>query len=165
MTVRDGYSPEELSSIVFDEELYPNQIKKLLYTKILTDFQFDVDGEKVNVHKAILAARCDAFHEVFSSGDEDKLKEMATITDVPLKVFKKFITYLYSGKLPYDSFDHAAHLLALAEKFGVADLIEKYGEVLKNHLTDSTAVAVFELANRYNMNHGLVVRAFKFIQK
>lgn len=166
MTLRDaGKVKENSNKIELNDELLLQENKKMLFSMQFTDFEFDVNGEKILAHKAVLAARSDVFGDILRSGDKEKEKEIAKITDVPIAVFKKFLVYVYSEKVPDNSVPYVADFLFLANKYDVPDLTEKCEEILQEQMNDSTSILAFKLAHQYKLEEDLLYDAFRFIQK
>lgn len=137
----------------------------MLFSKQFFDFEFNINGEKLQAHRAILAARSKVFEDIFDSGDKEKEKEIATITDVPFEIFKQFILYVYAEKMPENAMQYVADFLYLSDKFSIADLRQKCEEILVEHINDSTSILAFKLAHRYKLDEDLMFDSFKFIQK
>jgi hypothetical protein len=166
MTLRDdGKAKRNSDKIGLNDDVPLNECKKMLYSKQYFDFEFDVNGQKLGAHKSILSARSEVLEEIFGSGDKEKEKQIATITDVPMDIFKNFLLYVYAEKIPENAMRYVADFLYLADKFGVPDLKQKCEEILEEHINDSTSILAFRLAHRYKLDEDLMFDSFKFIQK
>lgn len=166
MTLRDaGKSKTNKTKIELNDNIALNECKKMLFSKQFFDFEFDINGEKLQAHKAILAARSEVFEEVFDSGDKEREKEIAKITEVPFDIFKQFILYVYAEKMPENAMHYVTDFLYLSTKFGVSDLRQKCEEILEEHINDSTSILAFKLAHRYKLDEDLMFDSYKFIQK
>lgn len=165
MTLRDDGKPKANKKFELNDEIQLNECKKMLYSKQYFDFEFIIGEEKLAAHKAILSSRSEVFEEIFSSGNKEKEKEVATITDIPMDVLKAFLIYIYSEKMPENPMQHIADFLYLGDKFGIPDLMQKCEEILEEHINDSTSILAFKLAHRYKLDEDLMVDSFKFIQK
>ena len=165
MTIRDFFNkapPEQL--VIFDENFFSTGTKKLLSEAHHHDFEFFVEDEKIPAHKAILAARSDFFEEIFSSKDEEKAREIATVENVSKKAFKKFLMYLYTDELT-SLCSFVPDFLELSHKFKIMDLKEKCEEKLAKQLSDTTAGDIFQKVHRYGLNDDLKMSSFKLIKK
>ncbi|XP_059352345.1 ankyrin repeat and BTB/POZ domain-containing protein 1-like isoform X2 [Daphnia carinata] len=86
------------SSVVVRDE-YEEFLRKLLDLGDYSDFSFYLQGEKIAVHRFILAARSPYFSEAFKK--RWTLKRTVKLQNklVDLAAFKSIIQYLYSGRL------------------------------------------------------------------
>ena len=164
MILRDGQSIlKDPVNIKLDEKVYSKEMQKVLTSKDFCDFEFIFGEKKIQAHKAILSARSKVFSDMFGN-DEEELKDLE-VTDVTFEIFEMFIIYLYTEHLPDDCFAQISALLQLAEKYCVADLKEKCGKILEANLNVSTALEIYKLAHRFNLNSILIVNSFKLVQE
>merc|ERR1712168_711806 len=87
-----------------------------------TDVVFEVAGEEVSAHKAVLISRCAYFERMFETEMTESSSNVVKVTDVRPVVFKALLKYLYSGVEPDYSSENTMDLLAAADKYGVEDL-------------------------------------------
>ncbi|KAI9555576.1 hypothetical protein GHT06_018091 [Daphnia sinensis] len=86
------------SSVVVRDE-YEEFLRKLLDVGDYSDFSFYLQGEKVAVHRFILAARSPYFSEAFKKRWSAKQTVKLQNKLVDLAAFKSVVQYLYSGRL------------------------------------------------------------------
>lgn len=87
---------------------------------------FLVEGEKIPVHKAVLAMRCEYFAAMFDSeltkeSEEDNVIKL----NVPLKIFNMILEYIYTGHLKAEDDEEVLLALSLADEYLLSDLSAK----------------------------------------
>jgi len=89
---------------------------KYLYSnKVFTDITFLVEGQKIEAHKCVLAARCEKFRAMFQEYfKEGQQNEIAL--ECKLGPFQAMLEYLYTDTIP-PNFEMLLDLLALAEEY------------------------------------------------
>lgn len=127
------------------------------------------DGE-VRAHKAILMARSPVFAAMFNADMREKNADRVTITDVPCKVLREVLRFIYTGKGP-DQDQINIDLYLAAVKYNLQLLKEVCEESLLSNLSTESAGKLLRLADMHNDQRvkslviGFVVRhATKVIQ-
>lgn len=143
-------------------------LRRLLSDESYADVCFEVDGEKLRAHVAILSARCDYFRRMFQSGmaecrvsdaAEDGCPGSATdgifgppirrvvITDCGAPAFRQLLFWLYSGAIDAAlPTEELACILRLADVYripGLGDLCERQ---LCLHIDVDNVVALLQVA-------------------
>lgn len=127
-----------------DESSFRGSDQKLFREKFFTDVTFNVEGQKITAHRAILATRCQHFNQMFLDKKDD------TVIDVPeikINIFNGLLEYIYCGDVEGLSEDVAAELLKLADKCGVSGLKEFCEEFLISKLAVENVVSITNLAD------------------
>jgi len=124
-------------------------LESLCERQMLTDVQFDVEGETLKAHTQILAANSPVLAAMFSH--KEKFQENVTgvvqIQDAGADVFRQFLRYLYTGVAPrLEEEAVAQELLVLADKYEVDSLKEECASSLVHHLTVDNLVVTLRLA-------------------
>lgn len=92
------------------------QMTELVSNPIYSDVTFYIDDRPIRAHRAILAARCGKFKEMFETG--------ATEFDIPAttyEAFKALLTFLYTERMLVDM-QTTFELLGLSDRFGLGVL-------------------------------------------
>jgi len=115
------------SDPIVDETICNTQLaedmKKLASMEALADIAIVCDGDvELKAHRAVLAARSPVFEAMFTHEMTEKLSGEVTISDCKPEAMRDFLHFLYHAKL--ESYDHAAKLLELADRYQVATLKE-----------------------------------------
>lgn len=141
---------------------------------LYTDVTFNVEGQKITAHRAILATRCQHFNQMFLGRDEyvqkklnliDKKDEIVfDVSEIKPNIFNGIIhffldygtnngigllEYIYCGDVEGLSEDVAAELLKLADKCEVSGLREFCEEFLIRKLEVENVVSITNLADYY----------------
>uniref|UniRef100_A0A0E0M027 BTB domain-containing protein n=1 Tax=Oryza punctata TaxID=4537 RepID=A0A0E0M027_ORYPU len=121
----------------------------------LTDVCFDVDGERFDVHRLVMAAQSEVFRaELLGSMAESKMHRI-TISDMSASTFKHMLHYIYCNELPAAAKDadesssrilELQHLLVAADRYGLDTLKELCEHTLCVDITTDTVTSTLELA-------------------
>ncbi|KAJ3676868.1 hypothetical protein LUZ60_002592 [Juncus effusus] len=173
----DGYFTVLCTIFVTNEEIKPilrtcgigvpgfdlhDQFGKLWKSGEKCDVSFEVEGEKFNAHKLILAARSPVFEaELFGSMAESKMK-CIKINDMKSWVFKALLGFIYTDTLcemqinenesenVNDLVNFTQHLLVAADRYGIEGLRVICEEKLCNEINLESVVTTLDLAERHN---------------
>jgi len=123
------------------------------------DVAFDVEGETILAHRCILAARCETFKAMFSSGmaestavsgeGGDRHVRRVRIREVPARIFRYMLEFIYSGAIGVDPKD-AMEVLALADQYMLPDLKLLCGFALRQLISVETVCNIIQAADRYD---------------
>lgn len=133
-------------------------LKVLLESKIGSDITFEVGNEFFRAHKVILAARSPVFRAQFFGLVGNPDMEIVVIKEVDPFAFKAMLLFLYSDELPetHELSDSdplctpttiVQHLLAVADRFGLARLKLMCEEKLYEDLTADTVENTLAIAD------------------
>jgi len=144
-------------------------LKKLLLDESYADVCFEVGGEELRAHVAILAARCDYFRRMFRSGmAESRLSTEVLgnagsaadgVPDIPIRhvkvvdcgpaAFKQLLLWLYSGSVDSSlPTEEMASLLSLSDLYRISALRDECERLLALHIDIDSALALLEVALR-----------------
>ena len=98
-------------------------LKSLLQEGMLADVEFEVQGEILKAHTAVLAARSPVMAAMFVHDFKERALKVVTIEDACPGVFRQFLAYLYTDTAPPIWTEGMAEgLFTLADKYDVATL-------------------------------------------
>jgi len=103
---------------------------------------------ELKAHRAVLAARSPVFEAMFTHEMTEKLSGQVKIPDYKMEEMRDFLLFLYHAKL--GSYEHAAKLLELADRYQVPTLKELCEAYLTSKVTKDNAMEMLELANLFN---------------
>jgi len=135
-------------------------LKKLAVEEVLSDVVIICEGDvELKAHRAVLVARSSVFQAMLTQEISGSIK----IPDCKPEELRDFLQFLYHPKL--ESYDHAAKLLDLADKYQVATLKETCEVHLMSKVTKDNAMEMIQLASKHNSQYGLKQKAFDVIKK
>eukprot|EP01116_Phalansterium_solitarium_P013383 TRINITY_DN3073_c0_g2_i1.p1 TRINITY_DN3073_c0_g2~~TRINITY_DN3073_c0_g2_i1.p1 ORF type:complete len:371 (+),score=125.61 TRINITY_DN3073_c0_g2_i1:318-1430(+) len=119
--------------------------------------------ERLAAHKAILAARSPVFRSMFTLGMKESTSSEVKIGDTSRELFEEMLRVIYTGRCrPEFLAEHTVDLLALADKYAVADLRRECEAVLFESVTRPTASSLLLVADTYHCD-GLKRKLLDFI--
>jgi len=122
------------------------------------DVTFVVDDQKIYAHRAILAARCEKFRAMFSSGmqESNTVGKSIEMNDADYDSFKSMLYFIYTGATPaIDTYSKAIRLLELAEEYLLSDLKSICEDAICLFVCSDTVITFLELSHCY---HALTLR-------
>ncbi|CAG9860165.1 unnamed protein product [Phyllotreta striolata] len=118
-----------------------------------SDVTLIVEGQKLNAHKVILAARSDYFRALLYGGLKESTQNEILLPDAPLKAFKVLLKYIYTGKMFLSTLkeDVILDTLGLAHQYGFQDLETAVSDILRQLLALRNVCAVLDTARLYGL--------------
>lgn len=124
-------------------------LAELLASGMHSDVTLVVDGTEISAHRGMLAARSPVFAAMFAHNMAEKLGGRVLIDDIPLDVFRAFLSYLYTDTIPNPDGpafmpmdicgwqDTWRHCLAVGDKVDAMDGVKRWylAEVKKVNAT------------------------------
>jgi BTB/POZ domain-containing protein 9 len=112
-----------------------------------------VDGEKLNAHKAILAARSEYFDALLYDGLQDLKQSEVAIKDVSPEAFKQVLKFIYTGTITI-TFNSGLILevLEFAHKYSFKNLENSTIQKLKSVLNFKNIWSILNTANLYDLS-------------
>ncbi|XP_015113857.1 speckle-type POZ protein [Diachasma alloeum] len=142
---------ESEGSSIYDKPKF-NEVERRLGTDMgvllmeeakFSDITFDLSGEKIHAHRAVLAARSLVFETMFKY-----YEGVVPINDIEPEVFKAMMTYLYTDIVPKLK-EMAGRLLEMAERFGLDSLKAMCEPVLFESLTTENCADILVKADLF----------------
>lgn len=87
------------------------------------DVEFTIGSEKITANKGILSMHSSIFASMFESDMIEKRTSQVEIIDIEPKIFKLFLSYLYSGKLDCKITEDLLRLAVVADKYSLESLV------------------------------------------
>ena len=137
-----------------DRAVLPHQFYQLYQQDLLTDYTLVCAGEKLNVHKAILAARSEYWKGLFTSGMAETSKDSTEVLAVNLPTLHLFLEFIYTGKISEKLEQGQVELLLEAADFyAVQSLKEQCEEGLIASLGSSNLIDRLILADTFSASN------------
>lgn len=125
--------------------------KNLFGLKESCDTTLDLKDVKFRAHRTVLMARSSVFSAMFQHETSEKQTGIITIPDCDPDSFRKFLKYLYCGKIKLRTYQSATRLYQISDKYDVQELKTFCREYLIENLRregDFCDAVIF--ADRYN---------------
>jgi hypothetical protein len=111
--------------IAVDTVWYPKEVKQqetlidLYHSPACSDVVFLVDGKQFNVHKCVLAKRCNTLLEFVKENKNSNVE----VDNVDKEIFDTIVQFIYTVKQPeFPDANTAKTVLLAADRFGLVDL-------------------------------------------
>ncbi|XP_072390147.1 BTB/POZ domain-containing protein 9 isoform X1 [Diabrotica undecimpunctata] len=120
-----------------------------------SDVTLVVEGQKLNAHKVILAARSDYFRALLYGGMKESTQNEILLPDAPLKAFKVLLKYIYTGHMFLTTLEEDVILdtLGLAHQYGFQDLETAISDILRQLLALNNVCAILDAAHLYGLDN------------
>lgn len=138
-----SYSSQTLESFFLNDEF--------------SDFTLIVEDQKLRVHKVILAGHSDVFKAMFKHNVTGMNKNVLTIPDIPLEIFRELLRFIYTGRIEVIS-DNVGRLLAAAQRYRINGLKDKCQRILESNLTRDNALLLSTKVNNSETENQLKVK-------
>lgn len=122
----------------------------ILHNDGLYDVDITVGKQTFKAHRNILAARSNFFKALLQSEMIESKTGVMELHDIDATLFKEFLLYLYSGRLPVLTVDKAKLVYEIGDKYFVEELKKACSEFLTQNLTPINACEMLSLADRHS---------------
>ncbi len=141
---------KEINSKGEREETRGLQVRDLV--DAFHDFHLTSDGSKISCHRVVLATRSRVFRSMFVAGKQKWLASEAQVEGLSRDALKIFVDCLYDREQWSSNIcqEKAIQLLPAAHKYGLVDLKQRCGVVLRRTLTTKTALELWKMASSYS---------------
>lgn len=133
-----------------DEEVLlslADDFDKFMENQELRDAVFVLGSQEIPAHKQIVSARSAVIEKMFVTDMEERESGRVHIHDVEPNVFKKFLQFIYSGKLETENTDDLLKLLVAGDKYSVKSLVAVCVNKLLENLSVTNAVHILMTAH------------------
>jgi len=137
--------------------------KNLYDGRLFADITFEVEGEEIPAHKAILAYRSIYFMKMFTSGMSESHSTKISIPNIKPHIFKALLQYIYCNEIKMNE-QLALDLIPVVDEYlmdGLKGLCEKY---LCRRLRKNNVVDILIVADRHEIEE-LKTACFIFIHR
>ena len=146
----DGPLPVEQLSLSPNSNL-ENDYLQLFENAENSDITFNVQDVQIRAHKTILIARSVYFRNMFDSRMNEAETGKIDVPDADPSAFRGMLQYIYGGASPKNLNDIVIDLYALADKYGLKNLLEICESFLQENLDADNVVEVLLLADKYSL--------------
>lgn len=132
----------------------------------LSDFEIEVEGQRLKVHKLVLAMRSPIFAAMFSADMKESRENLLNLGHIDTSVVKIFVDYMYTNKLDQNASRDLAtivELMKLAEQYQIICLRIECVNRLIGMLSIDNTIDILKLGDMYN-SEILCEAAMKFVQ-
>ena len=123
------------------------------------DVTFQLEGQRIQLHKVILATRCEYFRIMLSSRwlPSGEGMPLVSLEDISLRTFWQIAHYLYLDRLPadFDVAEDGLELVAQAQKFDLTRLSFICQRMLECHIGEDS---VCDLLRQADLLHAMALR-------
>jgi len=148
--------------VVLPESSVNKDYVKMFNNAFLSDIIFNVEGRQLFAHKAILAARCEYFANLYRSGMKDALANEAHVTSYSYIAFHEFLKFIYTDSCEVPNSQVASELMSAAEFYRMERLKALMEHLLARALDVDSSCIILEIAHRFGAMQ-LKKLAFEFI--
>lgn len=129
-----------------------SESESLVHNQEFTDVTLRIGGEELKVHKAILAYKSPVFKAMFCHNTREANENSVKIIDFSFDVIKDMVQFMYTGHI--ENFEnHAADLLAVADKYCIEDLKIICCRFYHKRLNIENAVETLILSTKHNLGY------------
>lgn len=128
-------------------------METLLENRLFADVVFDVAGEEVHAHRAILSARCETFRAMFTNGmaESEASAGPIPVSDCASRTFRALLHYLYTDTISAKDITELMELLELADRYLLEGLrSECDARLARGPLDQEMVVDLLSFADRHN---------------
>lgn len=122
------------------------------------------EGEKFQVHKAILAAQSEVFKAMLKEETAESQNNYVLLIDVCKEDLKCILEFIYTGSIKDLESKNCVNLLMLSDRYNLNGLKILTQYALCYQLTKDSALEILVLADMYNAQI-LKMAALKFIKR
>ncbi|XP_050041918.1 actin-binding protein IPP-like [Dermacentor andersoni] len=138
-------------------------LSELRESGMLCDVTLHVDGENFALHRVVLAASCPYFAAMFHSGLAESDRGTVEIRGVSATITDLLLGFIYTGEILITR-DNCQDLLAAANMFRLADVVQACCDFLQRELHPSNCVGIFRFAEMHACTN-LKLEAKRFIER
>ncbi|BBI30279.1 BTB/POZ domain-containing protein [Acanthamoeba castellanii medusavirus] len=132
---------------------YLQAMETLLENRLFADVVFDVAGEEVHAHRAILSARCETFRAMFTGGMVESGASAGPIpvADCAPRAFRALLHYLYTDAIAAKDITELMELLELADRYLLEGLrSECDARLARDPLDQDMVIDLLSFADQHN---------------
>jgi RCC1 and BTB domain-containing protein len=122
---------------------YVQDMKDMINQEEYSDVTFIIENQKIFAHRSILAARCDHFSAMFSSGMRESIEREIHINNMSDTVFLLLLEYLYTDHVHVDV-GYAVELYIAADIYRLDRLRDMCCTVVKRNVNPENATILLQ---------------------
>uniref|UniRef100_A0A0K0FD88 Speckle-type POZ protein-like (inferred by orthology to a human protein) n=1 Tax=Strongyloides venezuelensis TaxID=75913 RepID=A0A0K0FD88_STRVS len=112
------------------------------------DCVIKIEDKEIKVHKAILAARSPAFHDIFTNASDESQTNIIEIKDFNVEVVEKMLKFIYNDEVS-DIEDMANEIFEIANEYKLDRLKAISEQSMCDSLTTDNVLKRFALSDKY----------------
>ena len=116
--------------------------------KEFSDVEIKCGGKVFFAHRNVLTARSAVYAEMFQNDLPGTYARQLYVKDVRCDTFEKFLIFLYSGKVEFESITTATELYELAEKYDVFLLKQRCFHFMTDNITNHSVIQILIFADK-----------------
>lgn len=146
------------------EELVKH-FEELFESKKFSDVTFNVRGQKLAAHKAILSARSPVFAAMFQHQTKENVTGSVDVHDIEPEVFNIMLRYIYTGQVLSRQMEEVAtELLSTADKYLLGKLKYECGNHLDKKMSPKNCFKLLSL-DKHDPAYYLKEKALDYIRR
>jgi len=122
-------------------------MKSMLNNEEFSDVQFRVEGQIIYAHKNVLAARCEHFKAMFSSGMRESVEREILIPDTSFAIFLSLLEFLYTDNVDSLNAEEAILLFSAADLYNLERLKDMAAVVVRRAINDDNAAKLLQVSH------------------
>ncbi|XP_018315268.1 RCC1 and BTB domain-containing protein 1 [Mycetomoellerius zeteki] len=152
-----GQSPISMTRQFINEEFHIlNDLETAFNDKSTSDLTMIVEKQSIYVHKVILKIRSTYFRTMFQTDWIENKQSIIENHNYKYIVYKKFLEYLYTGKINLSSFENLLgefEINILADEFCEENLQTDCTRKIKKTINVSNVMRLFKIINEMTVEH------------
>ncbi|KAG5325322.1 RCBT1 protein, partial [Pseudoatta argentina] len=149
-----AHSPISVAGEFIKEEFHIlNDLETAFNDQSTSDLTIRVEQQSIYVHKVILKIRSTYFRSMFQPNYVENRQSVIVNNYYRYVVYKKFLEYLYTGRINLSSFKNLLDLLQLADALCEKNLQMDCIQKIKKTINVSNVMYLFNLINDMNEGH------------
>ncbi|CAL5007523.1 unnamed protein product [Urochloa decumbens] len=149
-------APEARPEVMVPPSDLPEHLGTMLEEGDGADVTFEVQGESIPAHRAVVASRSPVFKAELHGQMKERREDHIAISDMQPDVFKGLLRFIYTDSLPNmddlsksDSLEMARHLLVAADRYAMDRLQLVCARILSKSLDVENMSTTLGLADRH----------------
>ncbi|XP_005092148.1 kelch-like protein 26 [Aplysia californica] len=125
-------------------------LQDLRKSNTLCDYTLVADGERISVHRAVMAACSDYFRAMLTGYMKESREECVELKGVTASGLKVVVDFAYTGRLEL-TYDNVHDVLSAASHLQVGVAVELCSKYLETALTVDNCTDILNLAQMYSL--------------
>ncbi|XP_050439588.1 BTB/POZ domain-containing protein 9-like [Adelges cooleyi] len=138
-------------NVIDHTQFLVSDISNLYLSNRFSDVILVVEGEKLPVHRIVLASRSEYFRRAFYGGHKETYQDMMEINEVLVSIFKILLEYIYTGHINFTGLkvEEVLELIRISDLFHVLTLNTSLNEYLKKDIEVDNVCSYFNMTRLY----------------
>eukprot|EP01114_Cavostelium_apophysatum_P020259 TRINITY_DN6744_c0_g1_i2.p1 TRINITY_DN6744_c0_g1~~TRINITY_DN6744_c0_g1_i2.p1 ORF type:complete len:548 (+),score=92.02 TRINITY_DN6744_c0_g1_i2:553-2196(+) len=137
-------------TVAFDlPSAFGDSMRLFVNANFLSDVSFDIEGQILYAHKAVLIARSPHFRGLLLGNFKESKQDRIEVLDMKYEVFLQVLKYIYTDRLEDIEPDDAVEILMAASEYMLDRLKTVMEDYLQNAVEVENVAWLYEIAERY----------------